>query len=54
MELTSPSEASGVSSIVTRAKRGYNFSNLTSEASLITAIMSLKSCEDLLLVPEEI
>ena len=42
MELTSPSEASDVSAII------------TSEASLITTIMSLKSCDDLLLVPEEI
>ena len=31
-----------------------HFGNLTSEASLITVIMSLKSCVDLLLVPEQI
>ena len=33
---------------------GYNFSNFTSEASLITGIMSLKDSDDFLLVPEQI
>ena len=52
MELKSPSEASDVSAIMRlwpERSEGYNFSNLSSDASLIAAIMSLKSCDDLLL-----
>ena len=50
----SPSEANDIIAIMTRAKQGLYFSNLMSEASLITGIMSLKNSDDLILVPEQI
>ena len=50
----SPSEASDIIAIMPARSESYNFSDLTSEASFITGIMSLKGSDDLLLVPEQI
>ena len=42
----SPSEASDTMQLWLERSEGYNFSNLTSEASLITGMMSPKDSDD--------